>query len=150
MSKYEQFRDSLICEKNDRIDNAAHNVITVIIDGNGEDPADAVKQLVTALLPNNVELAASVDIQTVIDKAETVIKKLGIENTEWNMEYIAEVTAAVEGMLDNAGITVCHPFFIEDEDIDEDDENYDEDNDGILCCLSCDRCDGCPEKLPKS
>lgn len=149
METYEGFRDSLICEKNDRIDNAAHDVIAVIVDGKGEGLAGAVKELVMALLPSNVTLADSVDMQAVVDRVEDVVKKLDIEDTEWNMEYIAGVTEAVESMLDNAGIAVCHPFFMEDEDIDEDDENYDEDNDGVLCCLSCDRCEACPERNAK-
>lgn len=149
MNRYEEFRDSLICEKNDRIDNAAHNVITVILDGKERDPADAVKELVTALLPTNAALADSVDMQAVVDRTKYVIKKQDIESAEWNMKHIAEVTAAVEGILDDMGIIACHPFFIQDEDIDEDDDNYDEDNDGVLCCLSCDRCKACPERNTK-
>lgn len=146
MGNYENFRDSLICEKNDHIDNAAQNVIVSVLNKKEEDTANDVKQLVKTLLPNGMAFPDGIDMQAVSGKAKAAIEALGIKDRAWDMGHIAEVETAVENMLDGMGIPVCHPFFTEDDDIDEDDENYDEDNDGILCCLSCDRCDKCPEK----
>lgn len=150
MGQYEKLRDSLICEKNDNIDNAAHSVIEAIACHPEDSHEEAVKELVTALLPEGFDASSlPVDMADVTARAEDVVARLDVTaqdgSVEWDMNKIAEVTTAVESMMDDAGITVCHPFFTEDED-DEDDENYDEDNDGILCCLSCDRCDGCPKE----
>lgn len=150
MSNYENFRDSLICEKNDRIDNAAQNVIVSVLRQKEEYIMNDVRQLVTTLLPNGASFPDGIDMQAVTDRAKAAVETLGIHDGTWDMGHIAEVETAVESTLDDMGVTVCHPFFTEDDDIDEDDENYDEDNDGILCCLSCDRCDKCPERNKRS
>lgn len=161
MSNYEKIRDSLICEKNDSIDNAAHEVINAIVkEADDEEIMEAVKDLAEALMPEGQELPVITDedngqaMENTIDLNELtvimkrIISKWGIpkpaenEDVEWDMYFIGDVTDIMESELDKKCIGICHPFFCNDEDA-EDDEHYDEDNDGVLCFLSSDKCAGC-------
>lgn len=165
MKDYERFRDSLICSKNDDIDNAAFDVINRIAkDESRESQLEAVKGVLEALMPSGKEVVFettkdknppvpnAVNANDLLENLKAVVAKMDIETdddgeVEWEMEQIAEVTMAVEGVLSGKDIGVCHPFFMTDEDVDEGDENFDEDNDGILCCLSSDRCPYCPHNV---
>lgn len=143
---YEELRDSLICDKNDSIDNASYCLGCAVATGK---PAaykeDAVKSLAKALLPDGVELPDTFDTAKALEKVEAKVNGLDIEKGEndpaWDIAWIEEITEMMEGLLDEAGIPVCHPFFTDDDES----EDYDEDNDGVLCCRSCEKCDNCPK-----
>lgn len=151
MTDYEKQRDSLICEKNDAIDNAAHDVIIAFLnDKDDQEKQDAVTTLCGALLPKGEYpngIRGAVDMNTVLSAIEETMSKMDIQEpdgeVDWNMEHIAEVTETIEIVLNEKGIHICHPFFAQDE---EDNEHYDEKNGGVLCCYSCDRCAYCSEK----
>lgn len=168
MNKYEKLRDSLICGKNDSIDNSAFAVINAVVTGADDaEITEAVKELGEALMPNGQELPVApetedielvegaISLKEVTEAMKRIISKWGIpkpeegEDVEWDMQYIADVSDIMQSELDKKNIPNCHPFFCANEDVAEDDENYDEDNDGILCCLSCNRCTNCPEKSEK-
>lgn len=145
---YEELRDSLICSKNDEIDNASHDIICVIANEKEEqEKLDAVTALMNALMPEGVALPENaVDVKKLLKELESKVLSLNLvledddETIAWDMNYIADITQIVETAMDDAGIGTCHPFFTED---DEENENWDDDNDGVLCCLSCDKCDHC-------
>lgn len=147
--EYETLRDRLICGRNDEIDNAAFGLICAVAAGRDETAKlKAAEDLVKAVAP---EAEAAQHAKETLEALEPGIKGFSLEKDEngvviWDMRFIGQVTEAMESELDNRGMHVCHPFFTSDEDEGHDDKNYDEDNDGILCCLSCDRCPGCTEK----
>ena len=150
MGKYETLRDSLICEKNDSIDNAAHNVICVVAgQADVQKKTEAVTALLNALMPNSAALPENtIDVNKLLETLEQRISSFTLvksgDDVDWNMEQIAAVTEIVEWALEDKKVSVCHPYFSEDDG--NKNENYDEDNDGVLCCLACDRCDYCPER----
>lgn len=151
MGKYETLRDSLICEKNDSIDNAAHDVICAVVNKKYiQEKTDAVNTLLNVLMPNStVLLENTVDVNELLTTLESQISAFTVvksgDDVDWNMDQIAAVTEIVEGALDKKNVTICHPYFSDDED-NKENENYDEDNGGILCCLSYHRCNYCPER----
>ena len=150
MTRYEKLRDSLICEKNGEINNTAYAVICALANKNNgytqEEKIELTEDLVTALLPNDISLSEDmVDVNEILIKLKSLISAFNINGSiEWNMNQIAEVTQAVESMLAEKTIDICHPFFMQD-NINKKDKNYDEENDGVLCCMSCDKCSYCPE-----
>lgn len=151
MNKYEELRDGLICDRNDEIDNASYALLcSVAGEVSAEKQNDDLKVLVGVLMPKDYQPEKRANLFAIMQRvkdtvADYEIKKNGDGEIEWNMEFIAGVTEVVEAELDKAKIGTCHPFFMEDDEIDEDDPLYDEDNDGILCCLSYDRCSWCKE-----
>ena len=162
MKNYERFRDNLICSNNDDIDNSAYGVIcTVVAEADEAAQIEVTKTLLEALMPegkevpimtdeeNGMPMENTIDVKTLAARLWDVVTDMHISKDEdgepeWDMEQINEVTEAVEKELDSKNIGVCHPFFVTDDDVDEDDPNFDEDNDGILCCLSSDKCPYCP------
>lgn len=148
MTDYERLRDTLICEKNDTIDNAAHDVIIAFLnDEDDQEKQDTVAALCGALLPKGEYpngIRGTVDMDVVLSAISEKMSKMDIQGpdgeVDWDMEHIAEVTGTVEIILNEKGIHICHPFFTHDE---EDDEHFDEENGGTLCCLSRDRCPYC-------
>lgn len=152
MTDYEIKKDDLIVKKNDRIDNAAYALMCAVVSGKDTDNRmTAVKDLADVLMPAGIKLEDTVNIADILAAVENKVESLDIpkpkygNDIEWDMTTIAEVICTAEMALDKQNIPICHPFFEQDDDIDENDENYDEDNDGILCCLACDRCKYCPE-----
>lgn len=160
MTKYEQLRDSLICGRNDEIDNAAFAVVNSVAKGE-DDPVVAayVAALIVALVPEGTEVnidgknrdEAGLNLDILMKELKDLVASHGIKKPEdgsdadWDMEVIGDITMHLEAAFSEKGLPLCHPFFDQDEDISSEDPDYDEENDGILCCLSCDRCGWCPK-----
>lgn len=155
MTDYERLRDALICEKNDAIDNTAHDAIHVVHSFPGKDNGkeiqlDAIMQLCGALLPDGAYpggVRDMLDVDMLLDVVREKVEDMHLPtcrdgDPEWDMERNAEMTETVEIILNEKGVHICHPFFTEDKD----DPHYDKENGGTLCCLSCDRCPYCDKE----
>lgn len=150
MTDYEALRDSLICSKNNAIDNTAHDIICVMVNNRSEqEKKDAVVRLCEALSPDGTpfdKIESAIDVDVLLLKLEQCISTFYVpksgDDVDWNMEYIAQVTGIVENMFGENNLCVCHPFFTNDEDLPFED-HYDQENGGVLCCYSCDRCPEC-------
>ena len=142
--EYEKLEYSLTCEKNDDIDNASYDVICAVADEREKSKKiEAVVQLCQALMPNDVVFDKNtVNMKNLLSSISSRVSDFDIVRSgakvDWNMEQIGEITDIVKSELESNNILVCHPFFVEDDDKDGDK------GDEILCCLSSDRCTGCP------
>lgn len=162
MKDYERLRDSLICSRNDEIDNTAHDLICSIVSNKSEgEQTAALIELIGALMvegdtatvipddevdPN----ATTYDATKTLNAVKDLVAGFDIppvrdpeDDIEWNMEWIALVTELVSGEFDRNSIPICHPYFVNGEDIGPETKHYDAENDGVLCCLSKDRCSWC-------
>lgn len=65
----------------------------------------------------------------IIDNAAfALLNALSPEHIDWDMSVIAEITDAVEGIMERRGLKTCRPWF---------------DADGAICYESEDRCKYC-------
>lgn len=171
MKDYVALRDRLICGKNDEIDNAAFKVVSAVVMGKEEaELMSAVTELMAAMIPSDGRISTItkkngtegshdlLDIKEISEAMRHIISEFGIpeleegEEPEWDMMFIEDIVETMESEFCKKNMGYCHPFFTFDEDTDESTENYDEENGGVLCCLSCDRCEWCkePENMPVS
>lgn len=143
--EYEKLEYSLTCEKNDNIDNASYDIICAIADEREEsEKMEAVIRLCQSLMPDDVVFDKDIiNMKNLLSSiafrvSDFEIVRSGTE-VDWNMEQISEITDIVKSELENNNILVCHPFFVEDDSNGNDSEDSE-----LLCCLSTDRCTGCP------